>query len=303
MNSAYAKLNVLTSIRPIYSIFKNIAKEEINLDYLLKNSGSAHDIYIRPSDIAKLKNADLIFIINRHFEAEIWSVITKLHLEDKTIELTESQGIKLLSNKEIFSLTEDVHLHHHENEDEHEHDHHHHKYDYHIWLDISNAHNIGLFFKNSLVKNAPSLKEKLQTNLDKFSLQLITLKKLLEQKISTIKSNNNFMQYHNGYQYFEENLTKFGISERDKGSITYGHHQLPSIKQIRSLVDYIKENNVRCIFLDPDYNKKFISKIINLTGVKTEILNGEFGPKNIDDENIYFAIINDTADSFKKCLN
>ena len=63
-NSCFSvEKRIIASIKPLHSIILNVVKDE-EVDLLLGGALSPHDYMLKPSDMKKLQNADLVFYIN-----------------------------------------------------------------------------------------------------------------------------------------------------------------------------------------------------------------------------------------------
>ena len=62
------KIKVLSSIKPIQSIVLAIAGGHVDSAQLIPDYASPHAYAFKPSDMRKIKKADIIFRIDDHFE-------------------------------------------------------------------------------------------------------------------------------------------------------------------------------------------------------------------------------------------
>jgi ABC-type Zn2+ transport system substrate-binding protein/surface adhesin len=148
------------------------------------------------------------------------------------------------------------------------------------------------------IANNNVITNKIMENYNQFLSNIDELKNFSNNKINNLENSANFMVYHDGYQYFE----KFANLEKlDKGAIIYGHH-LPGIGQTRKLNNYIKENKISCILVEPGYSKKFINKLHENNNFKTAEIDGEWGPNDVLDKNIYFDMMRSLVNNMTNCI-
>lgn len=114
------KISVVTTIFPYYDFARSVSKGTCDVDMLLKPGSDVHSFEPTPSDILKIRNADL-FIYNGG-ESDEWvdSILESLGDTDKPVVMKMTDYVK--------SLTEMDADHHAEDEE-----------DEHIWTSLDNA--------------------------------------------------------------------------------------------------------------------------------------------------------------------
>jgi len=294
------KISVITTIRPIYSILKNVSGDVVNLDYLSTSNASAHGYNIKPSDIAKFQSASLIVIIDRKFDVEIWNILQKLKLESKVVELSKTPNLKLYKNRDIQILSnheDDGHGHSHE----HGHDHSHHHsgqddVDFHIWLDIDNAKKMAAYFVAKLVNHSGYSLNKFEANLLMFYEKCDQVNFGIENELKPYK-NKGFIIFHDGYQYFEG---KYGL--KNLGAIYYNSGDSIGLKTIIKVEELIESAHATCVLTEPYFNKQFISKLKEIEHIKVIQIDGESAQDLKLDQNTYFAMMEGIAKNIALCL-
>ncbi|HEY3697982.1 MAG TPA: zinc ABC transporter substrate-binding protein [Spongiibacteraceae bacterium] len=88
---ADAPLRVLTSIRPLQLLAVAVGGDAITASSLLDPQFSPHDYQLRPSDRAKLDNADVIFWIGPHLELFLQPVISALPAHAAIVGLQDAE--------------------------------------------------------------------------------------------------------------------------------------------------------------------------------------------------------------------
>ena len=185
----------------------------------------------------------------------------------------------------------DGHEDEHEGHDDH-HGHHHGEFDAHIWLDPSNAIEMVLEISHELSEIDPDNAAKYEQNADKM---VASLKNLISEVDSTISKDASFVVFHDAYQYFEN---RFGVSSA--GALTLNPDVLPGAKQIDAIQDLIQDDNIKCIFSEPQYNPKIIETLAADMNISTGVMDplGAFidqGPE------MYNQLILNIANSLKDC--
>lgn len=295
--TAFAKeLTILTTIRPIYGLVKAVSGDKNQIEILVDQNQSPHEYNMKPSDIVKIKSANLIFMIDDSFEFSLASYLKKKLPKNKVIKFSQNPQIILLKNRENFELLND-----NESDHSHSHDSHHHHshdsddYDMHFWLDPDNAQIMVKEIANTLSDADPENSKFYQANAIKFNNEL----KALDSKLKNIfiKHNEPFIVLHDAYQYFSKRYHLENV-----GVVIVNHNVTPGIKTIQELQNIIEENNVKCIFAEPQFSSRIVRKIAEETNINVGIIDAEYGEVNLK-ENAYIALLNNMAESMSKCFN
>lgn len=283
--SAQEPLKMVASIRPLQSIIANLTKN-INapIDLIIDNNESLHNYHLKPTKVRSLHDADYLIIIDKNFEVFLNKILNNLKGK-KIIEVATLPGIQLIHGGKCDH-------HEHDHDDEHDHA----MLDYHIWLDIDNVKAISNGLVKILSKQNPDKEEIYQNNLSEFLSKLEELDKNIKHKLANAK-NKNFIVTHNAYQYF---IKRYGLKTPE--AITIDHDHNIGAKTFLNLQESIKNNKVKCIFEEPQFDSSIIRKLKENSNVKVAKLDAEWGPNEAEIENVYFSLMNDLSDSFAKCL-
>lgn len=152
------KISVVTTIFPYYDFARSVSKGTCDVDMLLKPGSDVHSFEPTPSDILKIRNADL-FIYNGG-ESDEWvdSILESLGDTDKPVVMKMTDYVKPLTEMDADHHAEDE-------EDEH------------IWTSLDNAKTLVSKISNEVSK----LDQKHKTVYNKNGLDYI-------EKISKVQS-------------------------------------------------------------------------------------------------------------------
>ena len=307
--SAIAEIKVVTTIKPIHSLVSGVMDGVSNPTLIIESSNNPHNFSLKPSHAKMLEEADIVFWIGEDLESFMEKPLSSLSKDAVKISFMDLPSIKKLKfrEKNIFDDHDhdghkeddhDDHGHddHDGHEDEHEghddHGHHHGEFDAHIWLDPSNAIEMVLEISHELSEIDPDNAAKYEQNADKM---VASLKNLISEVDSTISKDASFVVFHDAYQYFEN---RFGVSSA--GALTLNPDVLPGAKQIDAIQDLIQDDNIKCIFSEPQYNPKIIETLAADMNISTGVMDplGAFidqGPE------MYNQLILNIANSLKDC--
>mgnify|MGYP001271063676 CR=1 FL=1 len=317
-SSVNADVNVVTSIKPIHSLASYVMDGVGKPDVIVDGYNSPHGFSLKPSHAKMIEKADLIIWVGEDLEAFLEKPLNTIAKKAVNVEIMDLSGVKKLKfrEKNIFEGHDDHgHGHKEKKHDDHghghkekKHDDHGHKkakhddhgheghahgeHDPHVWLDPMNAKVIVKEIEKQLVKLDPDNSSKYKANSKKAQSELDNLTRNIKKDL---KGNLRFVVFHDAYQYFEN---RFGVSSA--GALTLNPDVLPGAKQIDAIQDLIQDENIKCIFSEPQYNPKIIETLAADMKISTGIMDplGAFidqGPE------MYQNLILDIANSLKDC--
>lgn len=247
---------VISSVRPIGFITEAIASGVTNTDILLPDGASPHTYSLKPSDLAKIKNADLIIWVGEDMEVFMPTVLKNVD-EQKQIELMDVSEIKSL-----------LRTNHHDDEIPHnDNDHHHGEYDEHIWLSPKIAKIIAKSIHDKLIELYPNKVQLLDANLNEFITNLSETEQNIAKKLISVQ-NRGYFVFHDAYGYFE---SQFGL--KNLGSFTINPAVQPGVQTVYAIQKKLAEHQAVCVFREPQFSPAVIKKLVNGTNVKIGELN------------------------------
>ncbi|UUX32957.1 metal ABC transporter solute-binding protein, Zn/Mn family [Fundicoccus culcitae] len=278
---AQEKLEVKTTFYPVYFLAEQIGGDYANVSMLLEANQDAHDYEISASDVTEVQNADLFIYQDDEMEYFVQDLLAVINTENtKIVESTE--GLTLLTGSDTHdhegeeaaddhdhegeeaadehdheegAHEEDDHDHeeddHAHEEDDNAHDHgaeedgHSHNYDPHTWVDpmfyAQQAENV----LNAFVELDPANAEGYQNNYQALVDELT----LIDEEYRTAladREDRRFVVQHAAFGYLAnaydlEQVAITGLSTT----------QEPSAQEIATMQDFVVENDVKVIYVDP----------------------------------------------------
>lgn len=285
--SLSAQANVLTTIKPLGFIANAITAGVTETEVLLPDNASVHDYSLRLSDVAKVKEADLVVWVGEGMDGFLAKPVAQRN--EKNV-LTLSSV--LMKNENQLRQAEH---HHHDDEEEHEHHHHHESIDWHIWLSPELSEVIAENLAEKLTDLYPAQSTQIQTNLTTFKANLAKTKADIHQNLQNKKA-TGFYVYHDAYGYFNQS---FGLNQRGyftlNPSITTGAKTLAEVKRAA------QNKEVQCLFTEPQFTPQLVKNIAEETGTKVGVLDPMGGSIPLNKE-AYFAFLKSLAKSYEDCL-
>jgi zinc transport system substrate-binding protein len=169
-----------------------------------------------------------------------------------------SEGIKRIALSEDDKEFE--HHHHHESE-AHQHSDDESQYqDVHVWMSPANNLIIAQNICKALQTADPANSAFYTANLNKFSEKLLALDEKLKQLLAPHKG-KTFLVYHPAFGYFGKH---YGLIQE---AVETGGKS-PSPKHLEQLINEAKKDNVKIIFVQPQFNEKYADIVAKAVGAK-----------------------------------
>ncbi|AZL15245.1 metal ABC transporter substrate-binding protein [Rickettsiales endosymbiont of Stachyamoeba lipophora] len=279
------KIKIITTIRPIAGIVQDIAKEYVQVDYLVRPNQDPHNYTLLVGDLRRITDSDKMIIVGEEFEPNLAKYI-KVKPSDKVLNLSKIEKIKLLDQRH------DCKGHHHGKKHEH-------SADGHYWLDVSNAQIIAEAIAQVIIKQIPNAEQAIKANLAAFKQDLEGIKANFEQ--THLNKDKQYFITHDSLQYLEKDL---GLTLVD--TLFSNHYQQVSLSRIKKLTDKVKQNKVKCALMEVEFNTNKTNEIYKKIGLVPTLLEMENveinNQKNYISENSYVKMLNNVLTRISDCL-
>ncbi|MFT2791225.1 zinc ABC transporter substrate-binding protein ZnuA [Serratia sp. T13T92] len=257
---------VVTSIRPLGFIASAIADGVTPTEILLPDGASPHDFALRPSDIQRLRSADLVLWVGPDMEAFLTKSLTQLPA-NKQLAISELPAVQplLMKGDDDHDHDHAAEAHSHADGDD-GHDHHHGDYNMHVWLSPEVAKVTAIAIHDRLLELMPQKKDKLDANLRQFEDQLAQTDKNLVKMLTPVQGKGYFV-FHDAYGYFEKH---FGLSPL--GHFTVNPEIKPGAQRLHQIRTQLVEQKAVCVFAEPQFRPAVINAVAKGTNVRSGTL-------------------------------
>lgn len=289
-----AQAAIVTSIRPLGFIAAAIAEGVTPVDVLLPDGASPHDYALRPSDIQKIRQADLLLWIGPGME----TFLTKLAAAqpaDHTLSVAALPAVTPLIAEE-----------HH-----HAHDHDHAEQgpgaphtaqvpdaphaNYHLWLSPQAAQLTAQALYEKLLKLYPAKHDKLTANLQDFTAGLTKTDKIIAEKLASVR-NKKYIVFHDAYYYFEQ---QFGL--KPSGYFTLNPEIQPGARRLTQIRTQLSRQNIQCVFAEPQFRPAVINSVTQGVNIYSGTLDPIGGGITVD-KTSYLRFLQQLASQYLECL-
>lgn len=277
------KINVYTTVFPIYDFTRNIGKDKININYVVPPGVEPHDYEITPKLMKDIQNSDLLIKNGLGLD----SFADKIESENKLQIVDASEGIKPLTYNEEQN---------HENEGNNSHNHG--QYDPHVWLDVDLAMKECENIKNALIKADEKNKDFYEKNYNEYIEKLKNLKSDYDKNLKD-KKNKSIIVSHGAYGYL---CDEYKINQISITGIS--PNQEPSLSKISEISNYAKKNNIKYILFDGLVNPNVAKTIADEANIKTTVLYSidNISKKDFDNNKDYISLMNKNLETLNLVL-
>ncbi|WP_159567581.1 zinc ABC transporter substrate-binding protein ZnuA [Budvicia diplopodorum] len=288
-----ASAAVLTTTKPLGFIASAITDGIMPTEVLLPDGASPHDYALRPSDVQRLRSADLVIWVGPDMEAFLTKPLQQID-EKKKIALSELSSVKPLLSKGTEQEEHDDHSQHdHADSDGHDHDHG--DYDMHLWMSPEIAKRSAIAIHDQLLELMPQNKAKLDANLHQFEQELEQTKEKVVNILQPLHGKGYFV-FHDAYGYFEK---AFGLSQA--GHFTVNPEIQPGAQRLHQIRTQLVEHKAVCVFAEPQFQPAVINAVAQGTDVRIRTLD-PLGSNIALGKDSYVKFLTQLSQQFAGCL-
>lgn len=269
--NAEERLNVFVSIVPQKYFVEQITGDLVEVDVLVTPGKSPATYSPTPAQIRKLANADVYFRIGVPFENGFMHKIASIAPDTRVVDTRKGIVLRKMEAHIHEHDHQDAHNQNHYGEEEHAHpadkDQDHNEEagkdyghgdmdagrDPHIWMDPVLVKQQAATMAEALGELAPENAARFQENYTLFARKLDQLHDRLKTLLAPLAGQNLFV-FHPAFGYLAE---------------AYGLHQIPvetmgrspKGKELSAIIKLAKDENVRVIFVQPQFDQQAARKI------------------------------------------
>ncbi|MDC0864736.1 zinc ABC transporter substrate-binding protein [Rickettsiaceae bacterium] len=230
-SSFASKPKIVASITPIASIVSMLVKDIADIETIDVSSGCPHHYQMRPSDKAKINNANIFIYLDEGFDGFAAKLTSNFH--GRVIKISDLKTVNFLGRNG--------------------------KINWHFWLDLKNVLNLQEEISDILLTEFPNSKDVILANKTKSQKQIYDLIKIKQEALGNI---NNLVVLTDSLEHFLLDINN-GYNIKD----VY-QKQNASLKNISKLESELKLSSTRCIVIDSSQNielyEKFNKKIVQI---------------------------------------
>jgi zinc transport system substrate-binding protein len=250
------KIIVAVSILPQAGFVEAVGGDKVEVIVMVPPGASPHTYEVTPDQMTRLSRAKMYAKVGSPVEFElVW--MDKLVAQNKTMLVVDcSKGLQLME----AAGEDNEHQDEAGAEDEHEHE----GLDPHIWLSIKNAKIMVQNIYDGLIQVDPANKTYYEENYADYMDRLTPLDNELAGDLTGV-TNRSFIVYHGSFGYFarDYNLTQLAVEQGGKE---------PEADYIIRIIEEAKENDIKVVFVSPQYSTKSAETIAKEIGGQVVVI-------------------------------
>ena len=261
---AHAGPRVAVTIKPLHSLVAAVMTGVGKPHLIVRGAGSPHAYALKPSDAAALNAADIVFWVGPELETFLIKPLAGLDGTTRAVALMKAPGVDSLETRTglDWSGADQPRAHAaHAAHDDPAHAHLHGD-DPHVWLDPRNAAAMANAVAGRLAGIDPSNAELYAENLDRLVQRLAAFETSVAERLALVRG-KPFLVYHDAYAYFER---RFGLQAAAAISRTEG--RAPGARRVAHLRRLITQKDIRCVFVEPQFEPRLARVIIEGTNAR-----------------------------------
>lgn len=279
---------VVVSIKPVHALVTGVM-EGVGEPHLIVHGGaSPHDYALKPSDARALQASRIVFWVGPQVESALEKPLAAL-TRGRVVTLLEESGIDPLPAHGRDSRR---HVALHDQGDGNDRS----GFDGHIWLDPRNAMRIVDTVVRVLINADRSNAAKYEQNGKILNTRLAMLDSELAATLTPLRG-TPYVVFHDAYRYFER---RYGLSA--VGVVALRPGQNPGARRVRELRRQLVQQQIRCLFTEPQFRAELANTLTAGTDVHVAELD-PLGAQLKSGRESYFALMRRLAAGLVACLS
>lgn len=282
-----AEVRVLTSIKPLQLIAAAVQDGVGSPEVLLPPGASPHNYALRPSDVRRVRDSDLLYWIGPDMESFLPRVLKSRTLP--TVDVQSLEGMRLRH------FAADSASHEEEDPDEHDHAHRPGSLDAHLWLSSFNARVIAGKMAADLSAADPANAARYNSNAKAFNTRLDALDTRIKAHVAGISGKPYFV-FHEAFDYFED---AYGL--KHAGVFSIAAEVQPGAQHVAAMRKRLTEMGKTCVFSEPPWRPRLAETLAAGLAVKLAELDA-LGSETPTNAQGYELLLSKLGDDLVGCL-
>jgi zinc transport system substrate-binding protein len=295
---------VVVTIKPLHALVARVMAGAGAPQLMVQGALSAHTYALKPSDAARLSEADVFFRMSDAMEPFTAKIVKSLPRRVRVVTLQETPGLRLFERRTGAPFENgDGNGHGHNHKQEREHGHGHDQgprtidsaIDGHAWLDPVNAKLMADRIAEALAKASPAQAAAFRANAEGLAAELDALSAELARELAPI-ARKPYVVFHDALQYFER---RYGLTPA--GSIAVSPEVPPGARRLSALRTEVAARGAECVFAEAQFDARLVNAVVEGTPARVGTIDPE-GSRIDPGPDLYFSLLRNLARDLKSCL-
>lgn len=254
LSMAATPLKVVSSFSILADMVAQVGGDKVDSFAIVGPESDVHSFEPRPSDAKSVQQADLLVINGVQFEGWMSRLQESAGYKGKVVEAIKGVPLRAYTEEEGYSLQDD-HA---------EHEHNYGEYDPHAWQSLDHAQLYVMNIRDALVQVDPQHAEYYVQRAEAYGHQLKALQEQMQAAFAALSdSPRTVVTSHDAFAYLGQDydiefLSLLGASNQAE----------PSAKELAGLIDFMRDNDVKAVFVENISNPKLLAQIAEESGAK-----------------------------------
>ena len=256
LGSAWANtpLPVVTSFSILADVAQKIGGERVAVQALVAADTDSHSYQMTPADVRKIRAAKLLLVNGLGLES---APLQRAMQNSKIPMAVATKGIAALSNADD---------HDHDHDHKHAHGHAHGEQDPHVWQDPVRMQSYARNIADALIAADPAGRAHYEQRLAAYQRELQQLHSWAEQQFAAVPAaQRKVLTAHDAFAYLGARYHVAFIAPLGTNSDSQ-----PSARAVALIIQQIRKENVRAVFLENVKDARLLQQIARETGVPVQ---------------------------------
>lgn len=246
---AQDKVKVLASFSILGDLVREVGGERVDVSTLVGPNTDMHGFQPTPANAKAVAGAKLVVINGLGLEG--WA--------DRLVKAANYKGARLVATKGVKALTAETEGHGHNHKHAHSD-----RYDPHAWQEVANVKVYVANIRDALTGVDPDGKETYTKNATAYLQKLDALEAEIKELFAGLsEKQRRAITSHDAFHYFGDAYGIDFLAAQGAGGETQ-----PSARDVARLIQQIKKEGVKAIFIENISNPRVIEQIAKETGAK-----------------------------------
>ena len=235
-------VRVVATTTILADLVRQVGGDHVTADSLVPKGGEVHTFDPTPSDVRRIADADLVLINGLGLDEWLAGLVEDAGTSAPVVRLGEDlEGVDYLAGGE------------HDGED----------INPHLWLNVAYAAKYAERIAGSLTTADPEHAADYKAGLEAYATTLAELDEEARTTLGAIpEANRTVIAFHDAFPYF---AAAYGLTI--DGTIVDAPGQEPSAGEVSDLIRTIRDQGIRAIFAEAQFNDDLVRTIADETGV------------------------------------